>query len=273
MVRCSAGGRSSALAALQWNPGRAIVSGQVTIGRSHEEASLEAAVFWSHRAEEAIAQRGRFIVAISGGTTPRRLFELLAVSPGIDWARCHIFWADERMAPSDDVISNFRLGWDALLSRVPIHSEQMHRVPTEIGDASAVAASYQATLLGSLSLGLFDRPRFDLVLLGLGADGHIASLFPGCSSLREERRLVVSSPPGALPPPVDRVTMTLPVINSARAIAFLVTGSDKADVLSRALRGDADLPASRVGPSDGVLRWFVDEDAAGRPAERDTPGR
>jgi 6-phosphogluconolactonase len=229
--------------------------------------SEAAAGFWVQCAADAISRRGRFAIALTGGSTPRRLYELLAAAPWnarIDWAGCHAFWGDERMVPPDDSHSNFLLAQSTLLAHVPIPSRQIHRAPTEAGDPATVAAAYEADLRAFFALSPSEWPRFDLVLLALGADGHVASLFPGSPTLDETQRLVVASPPGRLPPPLDRVTLTLPVLNAARAVAFLVSGSDKAPALGRALAGEADLPAARVNPVDGALRWFVDVAAAGQ---------
>jgi 6-phosphogluconolactonase len=170
------------------------------------------------------------------------------------------------MVPPQDPNSNFGLAQGALLAYVPIPPAHVHRVRTETGGASTVAAAYEAELREFFALTTSEEPRFDLVLLGLGADGHVASLFPGSPTLQETRRLAMPSPPGRLPPAVDRVTLTLPVLNRARAIVFLVSGSEKASVLSHVLGGDTDLPAGRVNPVGGVLRWFVDEAAMGGAA-------
>jgi gluconokinase len=240
-------------------------AGDIVITPNVEALSEAAADFLVRRASEAITTRGRFTVALTGGSTPRQLYELLAAAPWsgrLDWGRCHVFWGDERMVARDHQDSNFRLAHSALLAHVPIPAEQIHRIVTESGDPAAQAAAYEADIRSVFGLTTGERPRFDLVLLGLGADGHIASLFPGSTTIDEARRLVVASPPGRLPPQVDRVTLTLPVFNAARAVAFLVCGPDKAPALRRALAGDAELPASHVKPDDGVLRWFVDVAAA-----------
>jgi 6-phosphogluconolactonase len=166
------------------------------------------------------------------------------------------------MVPGSDVNSNFTLASSTLLTHVPIPFGQIHRIRTEAGDAAAVAAAYEAELRGFFPPSLGEWPRFDLILLGMGPDGHVASLFPDRPALAESIRWVVASSPG-LPPPVTRVTLTLPVLNAAAAVAFLVSGSDKAPALRRALAGDERLPAARVKPVNGTLRWFVDSNAAG----------
>ncbi len=160
---------------------------------------------------------------------------------------------------------------EALLAHVPISVAQIHRVPTELGDPATVAATYEAEIRNFFKLSPNEWPRFDLVLLGLGADGHIASLFPGKPAVEETQRLVVATSPGSLPPHVDRVTLTLPVLNAARAVAFIVKGANKAPVLRAAreglpLDGIGDVPAARVRPTNGVLHWFVDAAAPGSSA-------
>jgi 6-phosphogluconolactonase len=199
------------------------------------------------------------------------LYELLASpawSSRLDWANSHVFWGDERMVPADNPDSNFLLAQRTLLARVPIPAGQIHRIRTEDGDETAVAAAYEAELRVDFRTAAGDIPRLDLVLLGLGGDGHIASLFPGYPTLTETERLVVSSPPGRLPPPVDRVTLTLSVINAARTIAFLVAGAEKVPALRGALAGDQSLPAARVAPAEGTVHWFVDQAAFGSGGAR-----
>jgi 6-phosphogluconolactonase len=244
-----------------------------------------AAELWVQCASAAVAERGRFNVALTGGSTPHILYELLATaswSDRLDWASCHVFWGDERMVPADDPNSNFLLAQSTLLSHVAVPPAQIHRIRTEAGNEATAAARYESELRESFGLAfgnahpfpaapleggggslLAEIPRFDLVLLGLGADGHVASLFPGYPSLEETTPLVVGSPPGTLPPPVARVTLTLPVLNSALTVAFLVSGAEKTTALRRALAGDRALPAARVSPIDGALHWFVDRAAVG----------
>jgi len=228
-----------------------------------EELSQRAAEFCAQCAEEAIRARRRFTIALTGGSTPRRLYEILAAKPWagrIEWSHWHVFWGDERMVPSDDEESNCHLAVSTLLRNVPVPSEQIHCIPTAQGSPAEVAEAYEGEIrrIFDLPLSANDWPRFDLVLLGLGADGHVASLFPGFPTLDETRRLVVWSPPGRLPPHVDRVTLTMPVLNAARAVVFLVSGAEKAPAVRGALTGDKSLPAARVQPTAGDLRWYVD---------------
>lgn len=225
------------------------------------------AEFWVQRAAKAVATHGSFAVALTGGSTPRGLYELLA-TPGwrsqIEWPRWHVFWGDDRFVPPHDPNSNYGLARTTLLDRVPIPLTQVHPISTDAANPEQAAAAYEDDLRTFFALAPGDWPRFDLVLLGMGADGHVASLFPGNASLQERQRLVVASPPGPLPPPVPRVTLTLPVLNAARAVAFLVAGAEKAEPLRAALRGDEQLPAARIKPTAGELHWFVDAAAAGR---------
>jgi 6-phosphogluconolactonase len=217
----------------------------------------EAARRFAALARTAIAERGRFVVALSGGSTPRPVYALLAEEPlvsQVDWARVHIFWGDERCVLPDHADSNYRMASDALLDRVAIPLGNVHRVHGERPPDEA-AALYEAELAEVLER----QGRFDLILLGMGADGHTASLFPDTAALDERERDVV-------PVYVDklaawRVTLTLPVINAARSVIFLVSGAGKAPVLAR-VHGGEELPASLVQPTDGELIWLVDRDAA-----------
>jgi 6-phosphogluconolactonase len=207
----------------------------------------------------------RFTVALSGGSTPRRLFQLLSATPfrdRIDWTRWCVFWADERLVAPDHADSNYLLAEQLLLSQVPVPPEHVHRAPVEIGDGDAVARAYEAQVRAELEVPDGQRPAFDLILLGMGSDGHTASLFPGKPSLDETQRWVVASTPGVLPPPVDRVTLTLPVLNAAHTVLFLVAGNDKTPALTSILSGSSSLPASQVNAA-GTVRWLVDRAARG----------
>lgn len=240
-------------------------SGRLRIYPDVEALSAAAANFWAACSAESIRERGRFTVALSGGSTPRRLYELLATPQWrdrIDWAHCHVFWGDERMVPHTHPDSNFLPAQTALLANVPISETQIHPIDGR-DDGAAPAAAYERCLIEFFGLAAGEWPRFDLLLLGLGSDGHTASLFPGFPSSEEHQKLAVATPPGTLPPPVPRVTLTLPALSAARTVLFLVAGADKADVLARVLAGDRELPAARVQPTDGELLWLVDMAAAG----------
>jgi 6-phosphogluconolactonase len=192
-------------------------------------------------AERAVAERGRFLLVVSGGDTPLPLFERLAQPPhrgSLPWARTHVFWADERMAPPDSPASNFGQAWSALLRHVPIPEEQIHPIEWQ-SDASASALDY-TNELGALAGSGLPWPRFDLVLLGLGADGHTASLFPGRSHTYPADAAAVAVQVDYAGRPAERVSLTPAAINGARDIIFLVTGKNKAQALARAL-----IPGSR----------------------------
>ncbi len=221
-------------------------------------------------AKQAIVERGQFFIALSGGSTPKQLYELLADpewSHQIEWSKWQFFWSDERLVPLDDERSNFSLAEEVLLSKLEIDPIQIHAVPIDSGTADHAATSYETTIR---SLVPTDNttllPRFDLILLGLGSDGHTASLFPDKPTLTESQKLVVATEPGKLPPPVERVTFTFPLINAARNVMFLVSGSDKTAALHAAgnhevLNGEIP-PAAQVSPENGELYWLVDAEAA-----------
>jgi 6-phosphogluconolactonase len=207
-------------------------------------------------ATEAIAANGQFLVALSGGSTPRATYTLLADDEfvtRVDWPRVHVFWGDERCVPPDHPDSNYRMAYEALLDRIAIPAENIHRIQGELPPDQA-AAAYRAELETALSI----NGRFDLILLGMGADGHTASLFPGTAALEERERPVAAVYVKHLQ--AWRITLTLPVINAARHVLFLVSGAAKAPALARAGAGEA-LPASLVQPSQGQLIWLVDQDA------------
>ena len=214
-------------------------------------------------AEEAVAARGRFTIALSGGNTPKPVYRLLAQEPRLDWSRVHVFWGDERHVPPDHPDSNFGMAHEALLSKVPIPSGNVHRVRAEKPDAERVASDYEWTLRSAFDLDEGERPRFDLVLMGIGADGHTASLFPGSDAVRERSGLVVAPWVNSLG--TFRITLTPPVFNRAALALFLVSGEEKADALKAVLEGDFQpdrFPAQVVRPEDGKLVWLVDRAAA-----------
>lgn len=216
-------------------------------------------------ANEAVALRGRFTIALSGGSTPKGLYTLIAANAGssLPWDRIFVFWSDERHVPPDDADSNYRMAKETLLSKVPIPEANIFPVPAENPDAAAAAEEYDKTLRRFFTVPSGEFPRFDVILLGLGPDGHTASLFPESGALQEKSRLVVANWVEKLK--TFRITFTLPVLNAARCVAFLVSGTDKAPVLREVLQGsapDEKYPAKLVQPSDGKLIWFVDRAAA-----------
>jgi len=213
----------------------------------------------------AAASRDRFAICLSGGSTPRRLYQLLAESPHRDalpWERIHWFWGDERFVPWDHPDSNYGMVHAALLGRVPVPPRNIHGIPTT-GTPADAAAAYERLLKSYYGSERLDatRPLFDIQILGLGPDGHTASLIPGMSVLEERHRWVAEVIGGR---PEPRITLTYPTLESSRQTAFLVAGADKRETLSRALAGDQALPAARLRPV-GELIWLVDEAARPRP--------
>ena len=210
---------------------------------------------------------GRVALCLSGGTTPRRLYELLGVAPRrerLPWARIHCFWGDERFVPDNDARSNFHMAHQALLAQVPIPAQNIHAVPVDRGSAAEAAAAYARVLKEFYGAAALDpaRPLFDLTLLGLGEDGHIASLFPSSSALAETDKWAVPVTGRGL---VDRVTLTYPVLASSAVTIVLVAGEGKRAVLSRLRAGDPALPATHLRPA-GEFLLFTDRAAAAAPA-------
>lgn len=236
---------------------------EVIIVKDWRALVSEAAQRFTDAAQEAAESRGRFSVALSGGSTPGDLYRLLAQEPyraQIPWDRVHLFWGDERSVPPDHPDSNFRLADETLLAKVPLPPDNIHRVLGEL-DPDSAARGY-ARALQDFFCG--PRTRFDLVLLGLGSDGHTASLFPGSAALEETERLAAAVEAHYQDRPVYRVTLTLPAINTARHVLFLVAGGAKAGIVRAVLEGPGDsLPAQRIRPSAGQLTWLVDAEAAG----------
>jgi 6-phosphogluconolactonase len=211
---------------------------------------------------ECVPALGRFSVALSGGSTPRPFYSLLASDPyrnKVDWTKVHVFWADERCVPPDDRESNYRLVFETLLSAVPVPAENIHRVQGEAPPIEA-ARLYEEDLRAFFGAGRM--PVFDVVILGTGRDGHTASLFPGSAALRERTRLAV--PVYLNAPQLNRVTLTLPVLNHAAHVLVLASGEAKADVVRVIVEeGNAkQYPAGLVRPVSGTLEWFLDRDAA-----------
>ncbi len=233
----------------------------IEIAADLEDLSQRAARLFAAAARRAVTTRGLFRVALAGGGTPRRTYELLAAEPYRDqvpWPAVEVFWGDERCVPPSDPRSNQRLARMTLLDHVPVPPGRIRPMAC-VGDPAAAARAYQQLLARRCGPGL---PRFDLILLGLGADGHTASLFPDHPALQEERRWVTAvTVPGQ---DFSRLSLTLPVLNQAAEILFLVAGAEKAPVLGGILSGAApQLPAARVRPHSGRLRWLVDRAAAG----------
>jgi len=219
----------------------------------------------AHSAKEAVEERGKFTIALSGGSTPKNLYNLLATNArtSLPWDRMFFFFGDERHVPPTDKDSNYRMAAEAMLSKVPVPVGNVFRVPAEMPDATAAAAAYDESLRKFFALQPEQAPVFDLILLGMGPDGHTASLFPETAALQEKTKLVVANHVEKLQ--TDRITFTLPVLNAARCVAFLVSGTDKAEALKSVLQSDAPgdkYPAKLVHPPNGKLIWLVDRGAA-----------
>jgi len=216
----------------------------------------------------AIGAQGRFTVALSGGSTPKALYSLLAANyADFAWSRVFLFFGDERHVLPSDSESNYRMVKESLLAKIAIPAENVFRVPAENPDASAAAAEYEVEVrrfFGLWSDQPKEFPRFDLILLGMGPDGHTASLFPDSSALDDQSRLVVANWVAKFN--THRITFTFPVLNRAAEIIFLASGPDKADMLHQVLEGKntPPLPSQRVQPSDGKLLWMLDEAAAAK---------
>jgi 6-phosphogluconolactonase len=237
----------------------------ILVFETPEEVALAAAERFVGHARESISDQGLFSVALSGGNTPRRMYELLATEPfkaRVGWSRVHIFFGDERTVPPDHPDSNYRLAREALISHVAIPPNNVHPI-NGVGDAVINARLYESEL--KLFFSGAEWPRFDLVLLGLGKDGHTASLFPGTTALSEKRAWVVANWIEDFR--AYRITLTAPAINAAVNVEFLVTGADKAPALAAVLDGPRDperLPAQLIKPESGSLRWLLDAEAASK---------
>jgi len=245
--------------------------GEVVIVPDSDALAREATQRFAGLARQAVESRGRFSVALSGGSTPGALYQLLAEEPyrsQIPWEQVHLFWADERCVPPDDPGSNYRLANETLIAHVPILPANVHRVLGELAPEAA-ARAYDLALRRFFS---GPRPQFDLVLLGLGSDGHTASLFPNSKALEETERLAVATIVFYKDRPAERVTLTLPALNSARQVIFLVSGPEKAEIVQAVLADvEERLPARRIHPATGRLTWLLDAAAAVRVRVPDAP--
>jgi len=216
----------------------------------------------------ARASERTFAVSLSGGSTPRRIYELLGtpqIASRFPWNRVHWFWGDERFVPHDNRDSNYEMARDAFLSRVPVPADNVHAIPTEGLSPEQAATAYEATLKHFYGADTFTpgQPLFDVTLLGIGEDGHTASLFPGQQALQVTRRWAVEVI-GAKSEP--RITLTYPALDSSHDVAFVATGRRKRDMVARAQRGDRTIPAGLVRPV-GRLHWFTDRAAAAKGAK------
>jgi 6-phosphogluconolactonase len=229
-------------------------------------------------AEAAVAARGRARIAISGGSTPRAAFKLLAdpAQPWLarmPWQKLELFWVDERCVPPDDPDSNYRMTREAMLDQVPLAASQVHRMEGEL-EPDVAAARYDLLLRNAFHLEDADTPRFDLIALGMGPDGHTASLFPHTAALREMDRLVVAN--HVQNKDAWRITLTWPVINQGASVFFLIGGADKAQVLSQVFTGPRDtdrLPSQLIRPASGILTLILDKASAALLPAVDGTGR
>jgi 6-phosphogluconolactonase len=214
-------------------------------------------------ATSTVQSSGRFTVALAGGSTPKGLYTLLATNTTLPWEKMYFFFGDERHVPPDDPGSNYRMARETLLSKVSIPAGNVFRVPAENPDAGQAASSYEQTLRQFFQTPPGSFPRIDLILLGMGPDGHTASLFPGTKALQEKSRLVVANWVEKFK--TDRITLTLPVLNNGAMVTFLVSGQDKADALKKVLEGNQPgelFPSKLIHPTDGKLIWLMDRAAA-----------
>ena len=242
---------------------------KIVVSKDLEELSSRAAAEFVRIASGSIAERQVFTVALSGGSTPKALYKRL-VDSDLDWNKVYFFFGDERNVPPDDEQSNFRMADENLFGPLSIASDKVYRWETDIRAPQRIAATYADSINNFFATPTLpshardsELPRFDIVLLGMGSDGHTASLFPNTTALNETKKLAVAN----WVPQLDkwRYTLTYPVINNARNIMFLVAGTDKAETLKEVIDGNRRpkrLPSQSVNPTDGELHWFVDETAA-----------
>jgi 6-phosphogluconolactonase len=237
---------------------------QIAICPDRHALSQQAAEYIVRIANESIALHGRFTFALTGGTTPGELYGLLGNEPyrsQINWQLGHVFWGDERCVPLENPDSNFHLAQEVLLNKISIPESQIHPMPADLPDREAASQAYTVEMQHAFRTS--GTPSFDLIHLGMGPEGHTASLFPHQASLHEKQRLVM---PVSVPkPPPDRLTFTPPLLNAARNVLFLVTGSEKADALQAVLEGEyqpEEYPAQIVRPTNGEVVWMLDKDVA-----------
>lgn len=249
---------------------------EIRVFADPKQVARAAAAEFARLAETAVAERGHCSVALAGGSTPRSLYSLLAEDAiwnrQIPWDKLHFFWGDERHVPPDHQDSNYRMAYEAMLARVPTPPSNVHRIAGEEPDAQKAADAYQRELRGFFQLEPGQLPRFDLVLLGMGPDGHTASLFPGTTALLEKERLVAATWVEKFN--TYRLTLTLPVLNNAANVIFLACGAEKTAVLHTVLgkgAGPAQYPAQLIQPAHGRLLWLLDDAAAGSPSDQDSP--
>jgi 6-phosphogluconolactonase len=240
-------------------------SREIRVLTTPQDVFAAAAEQLAQLAGEAVAERGRFAIALSGGSTPKSLYSLLAANARttLPWDRMFFFWGDERHVPPSDPDSNYRMADEAMLSKVPVPAANIFRFRTENPDAAAVALEYEETLRKFFQPEPGAFPHFDLILLGMGPDGHTASLFPGTAGLQEKSRLAIANWVDRLK--TNRLSLTLPVLNAARCVTFLVCGTDKTAMVKNILEEGVAVdpyPAGLVQPTAGRLIWMLDRAAA-----------
>jgi len=240
---------------------------KIKIAADRHELCRIAAAEILNSAKQAVRRNGQCTIALSGGSTPKDLYTLLAedgsLRENFPWANTHFFWGDERHVPPDHSESNYRMAHEAMLSKAPVPPANIHRIKAENPDAAIAARDYERELRKFFKLGVGKFPRLDIALMGLGPEGHTASLFPGTKALHEKKRLVVSNWVGKFF--TDRITMTAPVFNLAHQVIFLIAGDDKAIPLKAVLEGKLEpeqLPAQLIRPAKGSLLWLLDQPAA-----------
>jgi 6-phosphogluconolactonase len=238
---------------------------EIVVCSDAEELNRRTAEQFVKLATKSVAATGRFTVALSGGSTPRAFYSLLAsqtFQPLVPWSKVYFFWGDERCVAPDHPESNYGMARVMMLEKVPVPKENVYRVPTEKGNAQRIAAEYERILRTFFGFNEGQQPRFDLILLGMGEDGHTASLFPGTAALKETGT-VTSNDIQKLG--THRVTLTIPAINQAAHVVFLVSGSSKSSVLKEVLEGQDQptrLPSQSIQPVEGKLLFLVDRAAA-----------
>ena len=247
---------------------------QIRVYRDPDELALKAARRFARLADQYTIGSGLFKVALSGGSTPRKMLSILAEEPFLDtvpWSSIYFFWGDERCVPPDHPDSNYRMAWEALLSKAPVPGENIFRIPAEDPDPDRAAEEYSRTLTQfflsradkSATAPLSNMPRFDLVLLGMGPDGHTASLFPHTAAIHDGENAVVANFVEKFN--AHRITFTAATINNARNVTFVVAGEDKAEALKHVIEGGYEpelYPSQLIHPRKGTLLWMVDEAAA-----------
>jgi len=237
---------------------------QLFVFDSPQQLSEKAAQGWIDQGNQAILDNGAFHIALSGGSTPKRLFKVMAqptFAQQLEWSKIHIYFGDERCVPADHPDSNYKMAFDELLSHVPCPADNIHRMAGELDDPATAAHQYSQTLIDNVPLDAKAIPCFDLIFLGIGTDGHTASLFPESDALFEEHKLAVANYVEKLQS--WRLTLTYPTINNAKKIIVLAEGEQKADLIHEIFTTDThNYPIQKVIPKYGDLMWYVDKDAA-----------